>query len=84
MSRTFKDLKEEKAKRLNRQPQFKRRYRVATENGFAEDSDCETCPECGAAMNFEGGYLSCEDCNWGSYANENDDITEELEFSDVA
>lgn len=83
MSRTFKDRKEQKAKRISLEPQFKRKYRAAIENGFAEESDMEICPECGASMIFEGGFLSCQECNWGSFANEHDDV-EELEFSDVA
>ena len=84
MSRTFKDKKEEKAKRINKAPQFKRSYRNVLENGFPEDGDSDRCPECGAAVNFDRGFRSCEECNWGSFFPEEPDADGELEFSDVA
>ena len=83
MSRTFKDRKEEKAKHINREPQFKRQYRMAKANGFKEDSDTEVCPDCGASMTFEAGFLSCQECNWGAFADELDELVE-MEFFDVA
>jgi hypothetical protein len=84
MSRTFKDKKEEKVKRLNKQPEFKRSYRAAIENGFADDIDFDTCPDCGATTSFESGFLSCGECNWGSFFPNEKDSDGDLEFSDVA
>ena len=56
MSRTFKDKKEERAKRWKKEPHFSRSYRQVLEHGFKEDL-C-TCG-CGAAMSL--GDCSCED-----------------------
>ena len=51
MSRTHKDRKEQKARRLLlQQPEFKRSYRDFLENGSSEDVECGTCPECGAPV----------------------------------
>lgn len=84
MSRTFKDKKQEKAKRPARQPKLKRAYRTVLERGFDEDMNCDVCPDCGAALIFERGFLSCEECGWGSLFPEENDPEFGLEFSHVA
>ncbi len=84
MSRTFKDKKEEKAKRLNREPHFKKSYRDVLEQGFSVDLDCDTCPDCGATMNFERGFFSCEECGWGSFFPEELNREADLDFLGVA
>lgn len=84
MSRTFKDKREVKAKRLFKAPEFKRRYRNVLENGFVDDLYCDICPDCGAEIIFERGFLFCEDCDWGSFLRDEIAADLDLEFSDAA
>jgi len=84
MSRTFKDKKEVKAKRVSAEPNFKRSYRAVLEHGFSDDFESDICPDCGAAMAYERGYLTCEECNWGSFYPQEKNSEAELEFSDAA
>jgi hypothetical protein len=84
MSRTFKDKKQENAKRPARQPKLKRAYRAVLEGGFEEDMNCDACPDCGAELIFERGFLTCEECGWGSLFPKESDPELGLEFSHVA
>ena len=84
VSRTYKDQKEVKAKRVRTEPSFKRSYRDVLQHGFPVDIDCDICPDCGAAMAYERGYLTCEECNWGSYYPLERNSEAELEFADAA
>lgn len=85
MSRTTKDRRDVKARRRGRKdPNFKQSFRAAKMKGFAEDGEYELCPDCGAHMDFERGFLTCGECHWGSYLLERQGTNQELDFSNVA
>jgi hypothetical protein len=84
MSRTFKDQRDAKSKRCTGEPEFKQSYRQVLDHGFSEDINCDICPDCGAELNFEHGFLLCDECNWGSYYPEELSPNKALEFSDAA
>ena len=68
MSRTYKDTKSQKQKRTHiHRPQLTQDFLRTKQNGFDGDLAIDCCPDCGAPLEFEAGYLSCTDCGWGSY-----------------
>ena len=77
MSRTFKDAKEMRSKRRQKEPNFSRCYRRVLEQGFTEDLEASIC-RCGTVVPVGSG--SCEKC---SAALEEVEI-HELVFSNVA
>ena len=81
MSRTYKDMKSQKSKRSHiHRPRLSHEFLRVKQNGFDGDFAIDCCPECGAPLEFEAGYLTCTDCGWGAYTPQERNPDLELKF----
>jgi hypothetical protein len=77
MSRTIKDLKQNKVSASSKKKEMlKNSYCRARLDGFVTRiHDEDYCPDCGGLTNFQNGFLTCCECSWSTFE------TEEISFN---
>lgn len=82
MSRTFKDRKETKVRRKKwGEPLWTKRFELNHYQGAQiNNEDLDRCPRCQALTDFQNGFITCSNCNWGNYFPANEQREEEIDF----